>query len=94
MTPAEWCAWRGSADEQVFYQVARALNCTVSVTLCDGESVTGAPTPVAEKPAPDTPICEMVTFEFPVFAMLTLCEAELPVLTLPKLKLAGLTDRV
>src|ERR1700730_2411692 len=37
----------------------------------------------------------MVTFELPVFVMVTLCEGEdVPVLTLPKLRLAGLTLRV
>ena len=36
-----------------------------------------------------------MTFELPVFVMVTLCEGELvPVVTLPKLKLAGLILRV
>ena len=37
----------------------------------------------------------MVTFALPVFVMVTFCEAEVvPVVTLPKLRLAGLMPRV
>ena len=36
-----------------------------------------------------------MTFEFPVFVMVTFCEAEdVPVVTLPKLRLVGLMSRV
>ena len=69
-------------------------NCTIIVTLCEGDSVTDKPAPLAENPAPLTMICEIVTFELPVFEIDTFCDVELPVVTLRKPKLVGLTDSV
>ena len=71
------------------------LNWTVRMRFCDGERVTGALPPVIVKP--DTPkfICEIVTFELPVFVMVTFCVGEeVPVVTLPKLRLVGLMPSV
>ena len=51
-------------------------------------------TPLALIPAPTAVTLEMVTFEFPVFVTVTLCELLLPTFTFPKLRLAGLTARV
>lgn len=71
------------------------LNWTVRMRFCDGERVTGALPPVIVKP--DTPkfICEIVTFELPVFVMVIFCVGEeVPVVTLPKLRLAGLMPSV
>src|SRR5207245_3969304 len=71
------------------------LNWTVSVRFCDGERVTGALPPVIVKPDPPKVIWEIVTFALPVFVMVTFCEAEeVPVVTLPKLRLVGLVPRV
>jgi hypothetical protein len=71
------------------------LNCTVRVRVCAGESVTGVLPPESKKPAPLAVICEMVTLEFPVSVIVTVCSAEdVPVVMLPKLKLAGLMPRV
>ena len=40
-------------------------------------------------------ICEIVTLELPVFVIVTLCAAdEVPVVTFPKVKFAGLIPRV
>jgi hypothetical protein len=39
-------------------------------------------------------ICDIVTFEFPVSVSVTLCCAELPVFTLPKLRLVELNESV
>lgn len=67
----------------------------VRVRVCDGESVTGVLPPVTEYPVPLTAICEIPTLEFPVLVTVTFCEEEdVPVVTLPKLRLVGLTFRV
>jgi hypothetical protein len=71
------------------------LNCSANVTLCDGVRVTGALPPVMLYPAPVNVICEIATLEFPVSVITTFCVAdELPVVTLPKLKLIGLMPNV
>jgi len=57
--------------------------------------VTGVLPPVTEYPVPLTAICEIPTLEFPVLVTVTFCEEEdVPVVTLPKLRLVGLTFRV
>jgi hypothetical protein len=64
------------------------------VRVCDGEIVTGVLPPVAKYPAPLTATWETATWELPVLVTLTFCEGEdVPVVTLPKLRLAGLTAR-
>jgi hypothetical protein len=71
------------------------LNCTPRVRLCAGESVTGVLPPASRKPAPFRVICEMLTLEFPVLLTVTFCGADdVPVVTLPKLRLVGLMPRV
>ena len=65
------------------------------IMFCDGDSVTGALPPDIRKPAPLRVICEIVTLELPVSVMVTFCAAEdVPVVTLPKLKLVGFMPRV
>ena len=66
---------------------------TVKVMLCDGESVT-ADAPDNDKFAPVRASCEIATLELPVFVIVTLREAVLPTLTLPKLTLLGFTARL
>jgi hypothetical protein len=73
---------------------ADGLNCTVIVMPCEGERVTGVPAPLKLKPEPLMLICEMVTLALPVSVMVTVCEAELPVFTLPKLRLDELSESV
>jgi hypothetical protein len=73
---------------------ADGLNCTVIVVRCEGERVTGVLAPLKVNPEPLMLICEMVTFELPVSVMVTVCEAELPLFTLPKLKLDELSESV
>ena len=71
------------------------LNCTLRVRFWAGESVTGVLPPPSKKPAPVMVICEMVTFEFPVLVIVTVCAVEdVPVFMLPKLRLVGLMPRV
>jgi hypothetical protein len=71
--------------------VAVGLNCAPSVRFWAGDNVTGVLPPVTVYPAPLTVICEIVTFTFPVFVMVTVCEAEVvPVVTLPKIRFVGL----
>lgn len=70
------------------------LNCAVRMRFCAGESVTGVLPPVTEYPALAL-TAEIVTFALPVFVMVTFCEAEeVPVVTFPKLRLAGLMPKV
>ena len=51
--------------------------------------VKGSPTPALLNPAPLSVICEMETLEFPVFEIVMLCVALVPVARLPKLSDAG-----
>jgi hypothetical protein len=53
-------------------------------------SISPEVTPLALKPAPDTPTFEMVTLALPLLVSATLSELLLPVFTLPKLKLVVL----
>jgi len=46
-------------------------NCTDSVRVCSGVSVTGALPPLIVYPAPLKVICEITTLELPVFVMVT-----------------------
>jgi hypothetical protein len=64
-------------------------NLAVSATLCEGASVRGVVAPLMEIPLPLAAICDMVTLEFPVFESCTVCVAELPAFTFPKLTLVG-----
>jgi hypothetical protein len=70
------------------------LNNTPNVKACVDDNVTGVPAPLSAKPVPLLEICEMVTFELPTLVTVTLCEAELPSFTLPKLTLLVLNERV
>jgi hypothetical protein len=74
--------------------IAVGANFTLSVMLCEAAIVVGVVTPVAEYPVPLTVICERFAVEFPVFVMVTFCAAVVPMLTLPKLKLAGVAVSV
>lgn len=70
------------------------LNNTPNVKVCVDDNVSGVPAPLSAKPVPLLEICEMVTFELPTLVTVTLCEAELPSFTLPKLTLLVLNERV
>ena len=73
--------------------VADGANCTVTVVLWLGDKVT-APAPLAiEKPVPEAVTPEIATLELPVLVMVKPCEAVLPSVTVPKLRLPGLTLR-
>jgi hypothetical protein len=66
-------------------------NCTLTEVLWLGDSVT-APAPLTiEYPAPVAVTPEIATLALPVLVTVNPCAAELPSLTLPKLKLPGFT---
>lgn len=69
-------------------------NDTVRVAVWLGVSINPVCTPEALKPVPVAPTLEIVTFEFPVFVSVTFCEAFVPSLTLPKLRLEVLAPSV
>ena len=78
--------------EPVTLPAAVGANCTATVVFCEGDKLTGEFG--AEKPVPVVLTCEMFTLELPVFVIVMVCAAELPVFTFPKLRLVGLTDRL
>lgn len=69
------------------------LNCTVSVMLWDGVSVTADP-PVNANCAPLNVTLEIATLELPVLETVTFFDAVAVRFTFPKLRLEGLTDNV
>jgi hypothetical protein len=69
------------------------LKLTPKVNVWDAARVTGVPAEVSAKPVPLTAICEICTAEFPVLVTTTLCDEDVPVSTLPKLKLFVLKER-
>jgi len=68
---------------------AAGANRAVNVVLCPAVSVCGNVSPVMLRPAPVTLEELIVTFELPVFVMVTVWLAVLPTNTLPKLMLVG-----
>ena len=69
-------------------------NFTTNVPVCPGVNVVDPAIPVAVTPVPLGVTEEIVTFELPVLVIVTFCEGELPIFTLPKLTLAGLAPSV
>jgi hypothetical protein len=72
--------------------VVVGLNCTCSVNACPGFNVTGRLPPPRLKPAPEIAAEFTVTGEVPVDVSVNDCVVEEFTVTLPKLKLAALTD--
>jgi len=70
---------------------ADGSNVTVSVAVCEGVRTKPDATPEELKPEPEVVTPETVTLELPVFVSVTVNEVDVPSLTLPKLKLDGLT---
>lgn len=64
-------------------------NVTVKEVDCPTARLSGSAIPLALKPVPIALTCEMETLEFPVFVKVTVCEAFVPVVRLPKLSDAG-----
>lgn len=62
---------------------------TLSVRVCAGGSITAELGAYRVKPVPLAVICEIFTLAVPVFVMAILCDATVPVLTVPKFRLAG-----
>ena len=67
------------------------MNCTCSVTACDGFSVTGKLPPTIVKPAPEIEAEFTVTGDVPVDVRVNGYVVAVFTVTLPKLKLAALT---
>jgi len=63
-------------------------NEAASVTFCDGLIVVGVAIPLVVKPAPTEVMLEIVTAAFPVFVKTIGFSADVPVPTVPKLRLA------
>lgn len=70
------------------------MNFTCSVTVCFGFNVTGKLLPETVKPVPAIDAEFTVTEEVPVEVSVTFCVAGLPIVTEPKLILAGETVRM
>jgi hypothetical protein len=68
--------------------------CTLSVALCDGAIVNGVAILLTVMSVPLLTTCVSVTLLFPVFEICRFCVAALPTFTLPKLKLAGVSEIV
>ena len=68
-------------------------NVKSSVTLCALANCTGVLHPVMLNPVPLKETFETVTATFPLFVSVKFCDAVLPALTVPKLTLAGPTER-
>lgn len=73
--------------DPVILPAAAGANDTVSVTLCDGLSVVGVVTPLVVRPAPAVVTVEILTAAFPVFVKRICFSADVPVATVPKLRL-------
>lgn len=66
-------------------------NVTINVVDCPGIRIVPPETPLALKPAPLTLTLDMSTLEFPVLVSVELKDLLVPGVTVPKLRLAGLT---
>ncbi len=66
-------------------------NVTINVVDCPGIRIVPPETPLVLKPAPLTLTLDMLMLEFPEFVNVELKDLLLPAVTVPKLKLAGLT---
>jgi hypothetical protein len=73
----------------VFVPAAVGLNFTLRARLSPGTITTGVAMPEVENPEPLKSIFERVTFPFPAFFSVVTAVVELPALTVPKLKTAG-----
>ncbi len=56
---------------------------TLNVVLCPAVKLSGAVSPLAVKPAPETLSCEMLTLELPVLVRVTVLLLVLPRFTFP-----------
>jgi hypothetical protein len=74
----------------LMFSLLVGLKLTVIDAACEGVKVTGIVIPEILTSLAFTVTWEIVTLMVPVFVMLTLCEPELPAVTLPKATLDGL----
>src|SRR2546426_11831699 len=73
--------------------VAVGANCTLKVLDCPAARVRGKVSPLMLKPAPVKLACAMVKLAPPELVRVRFCTPVLPTSTLPKLTLAGVTER-
>lgn len=93
-TPGEFVALLPTEMLPVTLPVAVGANETVRVADWFGVRMVLALKPLALNPAPKVVTPEIVTFEFPVFVTVTLCELLLPIFTFPKPRVVGLIPSV
>jgi hypothetical protein len=67
-------------------------NVTLKEVDCPAARLRGSVIPLVLYPTPLALICEMETLEFPVFEIVTLCVALVPVVRLPKLRDVGAAE--
>src|SRR5208283_3012791 len=72
--------------------VVAGSNVTLKKVDCPAARVSGPVKPVTLNPAPLSLICERVTLAFPLLVTVTLCVVLVPVVMLPKLSEAGVTE--
>jgi hypothetical protein len=72
---------------------AVGLKITLNVSCCVGVSVAGVLAPLRLNPVPEAAMLETVTLTFPVLVTVNVCVADVPVFTLPKLRLVVLNER-
>lgn len=90
--PGEFVAVLTTLTLPVSLPAVTGANCAVTATDWPGVSVTEDVEEVMLKPVPEAATDEIVTLEVPVFVSVALCWPLLPTDTLPKDKLAGLTE--
>jgi hypothetical protein len=71
---------------------AVGLKITLKLSCCVGVRVAGVPAPLRLNPVPEAAMLETVTLTFPVLVTVSVCVAEVPVFTLPKLRLVALNE--
>jgi hypothetical protein len=78
----------------VIVPAAVGSNCTLSVVVCPGASVTGSPSPVIEKPLPDIVAALTVTFAVPIDDRTSDCVTAEFTGTVPNVSFAALRPNV
>ena len=67
------------------------MKTALNVARFPAAMVSGVVKPLSANPVPVTLACEMVTLALPPFVRVKVCELLMPMTTLPKLALAGVT---
>jgi len=81
-----------TVTEPVAFPATVGAKITLNVRLWVGVRVTGVFAPLRLNPVPEAATLEMATLALPVLVTVTVCAAEVPVFTLPKLRLVVLNE--